>query len=109
MLFAVAATICGLAVQAESAKYYWTHEGEGNWGDATKWHKGTKTGPTGELPGIDDDVFLYASTCTINVDSEYEVAHIEGKAIHPRFHPPLLERELVVGRRHFSCCDERQN
>ncbi len=70
--FAVAAMMCCLAAQA--ASYYWNYEGEGNWGDVTKWHKGDSSGPTGELPGREDDVAIYSVNTTINVDTEYEVA-----------------------------------
>ncbi len=70
--FAVLAVMCCLAAQA--ASYYWNYEGEGNWGDVTKWHKGDVSGPTGELPGREDDVAIYSLNTTINVDTEYEVA-----------------------------------
>ena len=66
-----AAMMCCLA--AQGATYHWTFEGEGNWGDATKWHKWSETGSTGELPGVEDDVIIDSVNGTINVDTEYEV------------------------------------
>ena len=63
-------TLCAFTVKAE--KYYWT-AAEGNFNDATKWHKTTYNGATGEVPGVSDEANLYGTNCTIRVDDEIEV------------------------------------
>ena len=72
--FAVAAMMCCLATQGE--KYYWTDNGEGNWGDGTKWHKASYKGTTGTVPGLGDEAWIYntASGAKINIDGNYSVS-----------------------------------
>ena len=71
---ATAVALCAIfAVHATD--FYWTYNGEGNFNDATKWHRGSSTGETGTVPGPIDKVYI-ASTCTgctIVVNGDYQL------------------------------------
>lgn len=71
-----ASAACALVFSAGATTYFWTYNGEGDWSDGSKWHKGSTAGATGEVPGEGDiaEVSLPATNCTINVDGNYTVA-----------------------------------
>ena len=66
--------VCALTafVANAAANFYWT-SAEGDFSDASKWHKGTYNGATGELPGAENTCYLWGTSCTVRVDGEYRI------------------------------------
>ena len=80
--FAVAAMMCCLAAQGDV--YYWTDNGEGNWGDGSKGHKNDYNGTTGTVPGLGDQAYIHstASGAKINIDGNYSVSVVNFNGAH---------------------------